>query len=128
MKAYCLLNHELTENQIKELAEKYDCSKIIYPDENLTSAWSQIPTTVKPNKMIITKVTDWLKSAVEFDVLIIQGEYGSTFTLVDYALKNRLIPLYAVTKRTVEETRVGETVTRNAIFQHVCFREYEYFK
>jgi len=127
MKAYCLLNHQLTENQKKELLEKYDCNEIIYPTEELSATWSQIPAIQKIDRSIINAVISWLDAAEEGDVLIIQGEFGSTFMLVDFALKHNLIPLHAVTKRVASEQRNGEVVQRQYIFEHVCFRPYEYY-
>ncbi len=56
-----------------------------------------------------------------------QGEFGSTFMLVDFALKNNLVPLYATTRRVAEEKREGESVFREYIFEHVCFKKYRYF-
>ncbi|MCR4938720.1 MAG: hypothetical protein K5930_01265 [Treponemataceae bacterium] len=127
MKAYCLLNHELTENQEKELSSKYNCTKIIYPAEELKAAWSQIPAVDRIDRNVIRSVTDWLDGAEKGDVLIIQGEFGSTFMIVDYALRKELIPLHAVTKRVATEKRDGEKVQRQYIFEHVCFRPYEYY-
>jgi hypothetical protein len=48
--------------------------------------------------------------------------------IVDYALKNKLIPVHAVTKRVAKESREGEIVHREYIFEHVCFRKYKYFE
>lgn len=39
---------------------------------------------------------------------IIQGEFGSTFMLVDFAVKNQLVPLYATTKRIAKESLCGK--------------------
>lgn len=128
MKAYCLLNHELTENQKNELFTKFNCESIIYPEKELSAIWSQIPAVESIDLSVIKAVTDWLGNTQEGDVLIIQGEFGSTFMLVDYALKNKMIPLHAVTKRVATEQRNGETVQRQYIFEHVCFRRYEYYK
>ena len=128
MKAYCLLNHELTENQKNELLTRFNCQSIIYREKELTAIWSQIPAVESIDLSVIKAVTDWLGDAQEGDVLIIQGEFGATFMLVDYALKNKMIPLHAVTKRVATEQRNGETVQRQYIFEHVCFRRYEYYK
>ena len=76
---------------------------------------------------LIREVTDWLSSANQNDVLIVQGEFGSTFMIVDYALRKNLIPVHAVTKRVAQETREGEVVKRQYVFEHVCFRKYRYF-
>ena len=55
-----------------------------------------------------------------------EGEMGSVFMLVDYALKNGLIPLHAVSERkTVEKKNEDGTSIKTAIFEHVCFRWYD---
>lgn len=126
-KAYCLLNHALTENQINELKEKFAVAEIIYPSQQLSGKWSQIPTTENIDKTVIDSVTAWLVGAEENDVLIVQGEFGSTFAIVDFALKKGLIAVHAVTQRIATESRDGEKVSRSYIFEHVCFRRYKYF-
>lgn len=127
MKAYCLLNHQLTLNQISELKNTYNVETVIYPNEELSKRWSQIPTVKEIDMSIIEEVCNFLKNAEKNDVLIIQGEFGSTFMIVDYALKHQLIPLHAVSKRIAKEEREGEKVKREYIFEHVCFRQYKYF-
>ena len=127
-KAFCLLNHKLTQNQINELKNKFSIKEILYPEKELSVKWSQIPAIEELSMDVICSVVKWLSSAQENDVLIIQGEFGSTFMIVDYALKNKLIPVHAVTKRVAKESREGETVHREYIFEHVCFRKYKYFE
>ena len=128
VKAFCLLNHELTQNQILELKNRFNVENIIYPPEELSRKWSQIPAEKELDKTIIGNVTNWLTAANKGDLLIVQGEFGATFMIVDYALKNELIPLHAVTKRVAVEHRDGEVVSKQYVFEHVCFRKYEYFK
>lgn len=123
-KAYCLLNHDLTENQKNELFGKFYVSQVIYPDEELKSNWAQVPATESFDRKIIAQIINWLSAAKESDCLIIQGEFGSTFLIVDYALKNKLIPLHAVTKRCSVEEKNGESIIKKIEFQHVCFRKY----
>lgn len=126
-KAYCLLNHSLTENQVKELLEEYKVLEIKYPDAELSAKWAQIPPSKNLDMNVIRSVLIWLQNAEKEDVLIVQGEFGSTFYIVDYALKNGLKPLYAVTKRVAEEKRNGEEVIKQYVFTHCCFREYKYY-
>ena len=128
VKAFCLLNHELTQNQILELKNRFNVENIIYPPEELSRKWSQIPAEKELDKNIIGNVTNWLTAANKGDLLIVQGEFGATFMIVDYALKNELIPLHAVTKRVAVEHRDGEVVSKQYVFEHVCFRKYEYYK
>lgn len=127
-RTFCLLNHTLTQKQLAELNEKFNSTDIVYPEKNLAELWSQIPPE-KSNEEVVEAVVLWLKDkAAPGDLFIIQGEFGSTFTLVDFALKNSLVPLYATTRRVAKESREGETVRREYIFEHVCFKRYEYFK
>ena len=126
-KTFCLLNHKLTQKQIDELEKKFNSAQIIYPDENLAKLWAQIPPE-KSNNEVIEFVVLWLKNnASPGDFFIIQGEFGATFTLVDYALKTGLVPLYATTRRVAKEIRREETVYREYVFEHECFKSYEYF-
>lgn len=126
--AFCLLNHELTQNQVKELKEEFNVSQIIYPSKELSQLWSQIPPSNRTDKTIINKIISFLEFAKKDDVLIVQGDFASTFMIVDFALKNELIPICATTKRIAKESRQGEVVKREYIFEHVCFRKYEYYK
>lgn len=127
-KTFCLLNHALTQKQLAELKENFNSSDVVYPDENIAKQWSQI-LPEKSNDEVIFAVTKWLQcNATPGDLFIIQGEFGSTFTLVDFALKNELVPLYATTRRIAKESREGETVHREYVFEHVCFKKYQYFK
>lgn len=126
--AFCLLNHELTQNQIKELKEEFNVSQIIYPSKELSQLWSQIPPSKRTDKSIINKIISMLEFAKKDDVLIVQGDFASTFMIVDFALKNELIPICATTKRIAKESRQGEVVKREYIFEHVCFRKYEYYE
>lgn len=127
-RTFCLLNHTLTQKQLDELKQRFGSSEVVYPEESLSSRWAQIPPE-ESNADIIASVVSWLKrNAERGDFFIVQGEFGSTFTLVDFALKNALVPLYATTRRVAKEFRSGETVRREYVFEHVCFKEYRYFE
>lgn len=126
-KTFCLLNHYLTQKQIDEIKGIYHSEEIIYPPSELSSMWSQI-NPENDNCEIVQSVISWIKTAQKGDFFIIQGEFGTTFKLVDYALKNELIPIYATTKRITKESIEGEIIHRENIFEHVCFKKYEYYR
>jgi hypothetical protein len=128
IQAFCLLNHQLTENQIAELKKDFTVKDIIYPPQDVSLLWRSIPPDVDITKELLEPFTSWLKAAKPGDILVVQGEFGSTFALVDFALKTRLVPIHSTTKRIASETRDGEIVRRSYIFQHVRFRRYEYFR
>lgn len=123
--AYCLLNHQLTENQRNELLTRFGAGEIVYPKKELSVVWSQVKTTEEMDRPLVKQVIDWLGNASEGDLLVVQGEFGCTFAVVDWALNNGLIPLHAVTQRVETETYDGETVSKHYVFKHCCFRKYE---
>lgn len=126
-KTFCLLNHALTQKQIAELKTQFHSENIVYPPEELAQKWAQI-SPEESNGEVVFAVAKWLENnAVSGDLFVVQGEFGATFAVVDYALKNALVPLYATTKRIAKEKRDGETVHREYIFEHVRFKKYEYF-
>lgn len=125
MKTYCLLNHKLTENQEKELSEKFHSERIVYPSQAISVMWAQIPVTERVDRKTAQAVVDWLSDAEEGDMLIVQGEMGITFLLVSYALGRGLVPIHAVSRREETEVCDGESVVKCHVFRHVCFRRYE---
>lgn len=125
---YILLNHSLTERQVAELRQSYgNDAQLEYPPETIKTFWSQIPVTASLLKEPMQEIVKWLSRACANDVLLVQGDYGATFMLVDYALKNGLIALYAVTQRVAQEQKNGEQVIRRYVFEHECFRKYMWF-
>lgn len=129
-KAFCLLNHNLTENQVRELKEVFGVEEVEYPPEAVQKAWSGVPLENRVLKEFLEPIRDWLngRGAEAGDCIIIQGEFGYTFALVDYCLQRGMIPLHAVTRRVAQESREGETVRRSYIFEHLCFRPYLYYR
>lgn len=128
-RTFCLLNHDLTQKQLCELKDKFASQTVLFPQKELSLKWSQIDPE-KSNEDIVLSVVCWLESygAKKGDLFIVQGEFGATFKLVDYALKNELVPVYATTRRVAKESRCGEVVRREYVFEHVCFKRYGYFE
>lgn len=125
---FCLLNHELTPKQKEELHFSFGAEKIIYPPESISALWGAIPTEKALKKAHLEPFIGWLKDAKPGDTLVVQGEHSATFALADFALQKELIPVCAVTERTTQEFKEGEKVIKKNVFEHICFRKYQYFK
>lgn len=120
-----MLNHELTPMQIKELEHVFFVSCIVYPDNYLNSLWAGIPTVQALTADDLSPFTLWIdENSHSKDLIIIQGEFGASFFLIEYAFSKGLIPLHSVTKRVAHETKEDETIIRTYTFQHICFRRY----
>jgi hypothetical protein len=126
--AFCLLNHQLTENQIAELTSAFGAEAIVYPPEELSALWSNVPTEKRLDAQWFEPFTNWLRQAGKGDIVVLQGEFGAAFALTDYALQRGLIPVHAVTRRVSREAREGEVVRKTYVFEHVCFRPYRYYR
>jgi hypothetical protein len=124
---HCLLNHPLTQNQITELETVFNSGRIVYPPAGVSSAWGGIPAEKSLSAEHLRPFTQWLSAAHEGDCVVLQGEAGATFALVDFALSRGLVPLHSVTQRVARENRDGEKVFRSYVFEHICFRRYRYF-
>jgi hypothetical protein len=121
------LNHGLTERQKAELAVDFACASLIYPPEELAARWRDVSTAKDLILAWLKPFTDWLAGAQAGDVVVIQGEAGFSFALVDFALQRGLVPVHAVSRRIGKESRNGEKVVRQYEFEHICFRRYRYF-
>jgi len=129
MKIYLLFSHTLTDEQKSEL-EKMGVSDIIPIPEDLQFIWSNMPPAGELNITVLNEIIDWLSgSASEGDYILIQGDFGATYYMVNWAFKSGLIPIYATTERVVlEENKEGDRVVKKNIFRHVNFRRYVAFE
>lgn len=123
---FVLINHILTQRQINELKITYgqDC-QFIFPPQDIKDYWAQIPPTTSLDPESIFQIVKWLSQSEKDDILLVQGDFGATFMIADYALQNGLIPIQSVTKRIEHEERDGEKVYKHYVFEHECFRKYK---
>ena len=124
-----MLNHKLTENQEKELKEVFKSEKTVVAPSDLSWAWSAIKTDFELDYELLKEVENWISTNSEKgDCIILQGEFGHSFYLIDYCLKHELVPLHAVTEHVENLVKNGEKIERKLVFEHKCFRKYEYSK
>ena len=124
-KALLVFSHQLTENQEKELIEEYSVKKIEKLPDDLQNLWSNV-TIDKGYNENLEKIKNYIiENFHKEDVLVIQGNWGYTYNLVKWAIKNEYLPLYSYTERNVEEIKDGEDIKKISYFRHVKFLKYE---
>ncbi|HAA63816.1 MAG TPA: hypothetical protein DCE04_00875, partial [Thermoanaerobacter sp.] len=98
-----------------------------YLPDNLKIHWSGISPYDDSLTFCLQDLISWLKiNARKGDYVLVQGDFGATFLIVDFCLKNDLIPVYSTTKREViTEIKNGENIKVSRLFTHVRFRKYE---
>lgn len=120
------MNHELTPHQEKEVKEVMKCRCIITPPKKIKDIWIKITPYGMIDTEALEEITDYLSiKAREGDYVLVQGEFGATFYIVDYCFWNGLVPVYATSERRYNERHTEEgSIERHHIFSHVQFRKY----
>jgi len=119
---YILMSHTITKQQ------KADAKKTLNIDnftELPTDAWSQIPAEVENIESSLLELKLQLRNdAKPEDVLLVQGDYGATYNMVQFAKENGLVPVYATNVRKSREIADGENIISVREFRHIRFRKY----
>jgi hypothetical protein len=119
---YVLMSHDVTQQQMSDAKRTFDVHNFITLPTNI---WSQIPAETESVESILEPLKAQLVTyAKKGDLLLVQGDYGATFNMVQFAKEIGLIPVYATSKRKAYEVVEGEKITTVREFQHVRFREY----
>lgn len=120
-----LMSHDMSDKQKNDAYENLKVTKIIEAPTNIKKIWGNIDPISDLNTTKLDEVVSWIKeNSNKQDYVLVQGEFGATFYIVDYCFKNNLIPVYATSIRRVEETRQGEKVITNRVFVHEGYRRY----
>jgi len=119
-KIILLFSHTLTEPQVKELKEEWNCEEIIYMPDELKSKWMGVTDDIDINQF----KKFLLENLQKGDYVLIQGEWGLTYNMINFAKENNFIPLYAGTTRKVTEYKEGDKVIKNSVFSHTKFKKY----
>ncbi len=123
---YLLFSHNLTEQQENEAYETLDVEGIYYLPDDLIRLWAQVPADIPDLKEYVRPIKVWLaKELAKGDYIIIQGDFGATYLMVNWALEKGYRPIYATTERKAIEVHNGDQVTIKKIFEHVRFRLYK---
>ena len=126
-KIILLFSHELTESQTIELKNKYNIQTVIYLPENLQQQWSNIhPDYVDIEEELKNIKTYILQNIDKNTYLLVQGEYGAVYHMVNFAFANNIIPIYSASKRVYESKKIDEDRIENIhYFKHIKFQHYK---
>jgi hypothetical protein len=123
---YLLFSHELTEQQKREAYAELEVGEIHYLPDDLKGLWSQIPPELPEVAGYLQPIQEWLSNQIrEGDYLLIQGDFGATFLMVQWAFDRNCVPIYATTRRRAIEVRNDQEIITSRVFEHVMFRLYE---
>ena len=123
---FLIFNHIFTEEQKEDAREKLKINNFINMPDNLKIIWANIPPELDSISDFINPIKQWvLESSRPKDFVLIQGDFGACYLMVNFALKNDLVPIYATSKRQAKEDILPDGSIRLLhYFKHYGFRKY----
>lgn len=124
---FLIFNHQITQKQEADAFISLDVKKVVCLPDELKNLWSQIPPDLPKIGGYLEPLKNWLaRQAKKNDYVLIQGDFGACFILVNFAFEIGLIPIYSTTEREAdEEYEKDGTVNLVHQFRHRIFRKYE---
>jgi len=124
-KMYLLFSHKLTKDQIEDAKKNLEIDEFVYLSNDLQKQWSNVPTDLKDLTEYAKVFEDYLiKNAKVGDYVLIQGDFGLVYKMVNFSKKINLKPVYATTKRVSKDVIKDGKVIKVSEFKHIQFREY----
>jgi hypothetical protein len=124
---FLLFSHRLTAEKRDDANKSFGVEQFISLPRDLQELWGNIPTKNESISSYLSPLKSWLKeNASKNDFILIQGDFGATYIMVNYCFSQGLQPVYATTKREVVERSLPDgTVKTERLFKHQIFRRYE---
>lgn len=123
-KMFLIFNHELTAEQLEDAKIKLNISEFVSLPNILQKVWANFPP--EKEEIDTREIENWLiKNSVKNDVVLVQGDFGAVFKIVNFAIYKKMLPVYATTKRlTLEKILFNGVIEKTSVFRHVRFRKY----
>ena len=124
-----LFSHTLTEDQKKDARQSLGISEFLALPQALQEIWSRVPASGELASQIVKTFTDWIQdNSQPNDCVLVQGDFGLTFAVTAWCLKNKIQAVYSTTQRAARENKL-ETGSIEIVhtFKHVTFRKYRFY-
>jgi len=124
-KMFLLFSHQLTPTQINDARYSWSIDEFVVLEDDLQKLWSQIPPELESLDGYLQPIKEYLKDNItKNDVVLIQGDFGGCYEMVNWVKQLDAIPIYATTVRNVIEKNVNGKIIKTSQFEHVRFRKY----
>ena len=125
-KLFLIFNHRLTGEQERDARVSLGVERTVELPRELKDLWSGFPPEVREIGPLLEPVRKWLASeGKEGDFVLIQGDFGATYLMVNFAFELKMIPVYSTTRRDAKEERQADGSTKLVHhFRHTIFRRF----
>lgn len=122
---FLLFSHNLSEIQLNDAKSNLEVSEVVSLPNKLQDIWSNIPADIEKLREYLLPIRNFLAENSQYgDVVLIQGDFGAVYQMVNFSKDLGLIPVYATTSREIEEFEENGKTIKKSIFEHIRFREY----
>ena len=122
-KMILLFSHTLSDEQKNDAKQNFEVVEFVSLPNELQKLWSNFDADLE--KLDLEPFQKFLQSdAKRGDVVLVQGDFGASFKMVQFTLELGLLPVYATTKREVFEVVENGQTVKKSIFKHRRFRRY----
>ena len=124
-KLFLLFSHKLTKQQQQDAIKTFEIEEFQYLPKDLQFIFSNIPSNLTSLEEYLIPLKTYLKdNAKNHDIVLIQGDFGAVYQMVNFSKSLGLTSVYSTTNRIIEEVfKDGKTI-KKSIFEHVMFRRY----
>jgi len=123
---FLIFNHTFTDAQEADARRSLNVEEIVPLPQRLRDLWSSIPPDLGEIGHYLAPLREWLDGrARPGDYVLVQGDFGACYLMVEHVRKLGLAPVYSTTRREAnEEAGPDGTVRLTHNFRHERFRRY----
>ncbi len=123
---FLVFSHVMTHEQKSEAHVRFCCSSFVEMPSDISSLWSNVPPGLENIMDYAGPILQWLETCSQpGDYCLIEGDFGMTYIVVQWAQLNGRIPVYSSTERVFETHTAGDgAIVNTHRFRHVRFRHY----
>ncbi|TAE72069.1 MAG: hypothetical protein EAZ85_10180 [Bacteroidetes bacterium] len=121
-----LFSHSLTDDQKEDAKQDWGVENFVALPSDLQQIFSNVPADLETINEYLQPIEKWLlENSQKDDFVLIQGDFGAVYYLVNIAKNNHLTPIYATTERkSVENMQSDGSIKTERIFKHKRFRKF----
>ena len=124
-KLFLLFSHNLTEAQESDAKDSLGVTSFVTLPAELQNLWSNVPSSLESLEAYFEDLKHYLeKELKQGDVVLVQGDFGATCSMVRFVKGLGAKAVYATTTRDVVEKVVDDKIVKTSVFKHVRFRVY----
>lgn len=124
-KMFLLFSHTLTSEQKEDAKGSLGVEEFVMLPSDLQELWSNVPATLDDLSDYLEPLKNYFQNNLQkHDVVLIQGDFGATYVMVNEVKSLGAKAVHATTKRNVLEKSIENKIVKTSVFEHVRFRSY----